>query len=153
MDLEQAHTTRIQEFLSERRREKERDNQRARESALRTEESMASKERIYKERVKGLEEQVETLRDQLSKEIKRRQTLISSTGDINLEIHQLRTNLDESLRNVGDARYKSSSELRQTLDRETKRLIETSTDFDSRVRFSTPLKEDAARRKLSFESP
>ena len=55
----------------------DRDSVRMKESALRAEEALTAKERIYKERILGLEGQIETLRDQLSKEMKRRQLLIS----------------------------------------------------------------------------
>ena len=76
-ELERAHGSRIQELLAERRKEKDRQSLRQREATMRSEEALAAKERIYKERIRGLEEQIETLRDQLSKELKRRQILIS----------------------------------------------------------------------------
>ena len=63
--------------MAERRKEKERENLRLRESSMRAEEALTAKERIYRERIHGLEQQIETLRDQLSKEMKRRQLLIS----------------------------------------------------------------------------
>ena len=41
------------------------------------EESLKAREKIYKERIRGLEEQVELLKDQLAKEMRRRQVFIS----------------------------------------------------------------------------
>ena len=80
-ELERAHGSRIQEFLQERRKEKDREATRLREAATRSDEALTAKERIYKERIMGLESQIETLRDQLSQEMKRRQLLISgNTG-------------------------------------------------------------------------
>ena len=82
-ELERAHGSRIQEFLQERRKEKDREATRLREAATRADEALTAKERIYKERIVGLESQIETLRDQLSKEMKRRQLLISgNTGGL-----------------------------------------------------------------------
>ena len=40
--------------------------------------SLAAREKIYKERIRGLEQQVEVVKDQLSKEMRRRQVFISS---------------------------------------------------------------------------
>ena len=41
------------------------------------EEGLKARERIYKERIRGLEEQVEVLKDQLSKEMRRRKVFIA----------------------------------------------------------------------------
>jgi hypothetical protein len=41
------------------------------------ESSLSSREKIFKERINGLEEQVDVLKDQLSKEMRRRQTFIA----------------------------------------------------------------------------
>ena len=45
------------------------------------EESLKAREQIYKERIRGLEEQVDLLKDQLAKEMRRRQVFIS--GGVN----------------------------------------------------------------------
>lgn len=61
----------------ERRKEKDKDNTRQKESLAQMEGALATRERIYKERIKGLEQQVEVLKDQLAKEARRRQVFIS----------------------------------------------------------------------------
>jgi hypothetical protein len=43
------------------------------------ESSLSSREKIFKERINGLEEQVDVLKDQLSKEMRRRQTFIAGS--------------------------------------------------------------------------
>ena len=58
------------------------------------------RERIFKERIHGLEQQVDILKDQLTKEMRRRQTFILESSGINNEISELRHNLDQSLQNV-----------------------------------------------------
>ena len=68
-----------QELLQERRRERDKENQRQKESLRQMETSLSAKEKIYKERINGLEGQVDVLKDQLSKEMRRRQTLIQGT--------------------------------------------------------------------------
>ena len=71
-----------QELLQERRRERDKENQRQKESLRQMETSLSAKEKIYKERINGLEGQVDVLKDQLSKEMRRRQTLIQGTRTI-----------------------------------------------------------------------
>lgn len=86
------------------------------------ESSLTAKEKIYKERIRGLEQQVGVLKEQLSKEMRRRQVFISGktitlffqecilemffffifagTAGISKEMSELRQNLDQSLFNV-----------------------------------------------------
>ena len=54
-----VHGGRIQELLSDRRRERDKENHRQREALRQMEEGLKARERIYKERIRGLEEQVE----------------------------------------------------------------------------------------------
>ncbi len=68
-----------QELLQERRRERDKDNQRQKEAMRQMESSLSSREKIFKERINGLEEQVDVLKDQLSKEMRRRQTFIAGS--------------------------------------------------------------------------
>merc|ERR1712141_444862 len=83
-------------------------------------------ERIYKERINGLEAQIETLRDQLDKELKRRKIFISDTTGINRDISNIRSNLDESLQNITASSYNygTSDALGRTLNRESSKLQE-----------------------------
>ena len=77
-DLERVHGERIQELLRERRRERDKENGRQKEAIKQMETSLSAREKIYKERIRGLEQQVEVVKDQLSKEMRRRQVFISS---------------------------------------------------------------------------
>jgi len=70
---------RFQELLQERRRERDKENQRQKEALKQMETSLSAREKIFKERIVGLEGQVDVLKDQLSKEMRRRQTLIAGT--------------------------------------------------------------------------
>jgi hypothetical protein len=77
------------------------------------------------------------LREQLSKELRRRQIFIEGTNGINQDISQLRANLDESLQNVSvnSVRYISSEDLGKTLDRESNKLHQIGQTF---VNMSSP---------------
>ena len=79
-DLERVHGERIQELLRERRRERDKENGRQKEAIKQMETSLSAREKIYKERIRGLEQQVEVVKDQLAKEMRRRQVFISSEG-------------------------------------------------------------------------
>ena len=48
--------------------------------------SLSAREKIFKERINGLEGQVDVLKDQLSKEMRRRQTLIAGSLIVGLQI-------------------------------------------------------------------
>ena len=63
-----------------------------------------------------MEKQVELLKQQLSKEVRRRQTFYLESSGISNEISELRQHLDQSLKNVHD------STDGKTIDRETGRL-------------------------------
>jgi chromosome segregation ATPase len=143
-ELESLHGSRIQELLQERRKEREKENQRQRESVRQVETSQLAREKIFKERINGLEQQVDVLKDQLSKEMRRRQTLISESSGIANEITELRHNLDQSLQNVFAATDG------RTLDREASRLNKSvdryGSDYTSRL---TPSKLNESHRKAS----
>jgi flagellar capping protein FliD len=69
-----------QELLQERRRERDKENQRQKDAIRQMETSLSAREKIFKERINGLEGQVDVLKDQLSKEMRRRQTFITGQG-------------------------------------------------------------------------
>lgn len=64
--------------LKEVKEKKEREVLRFREAMDKAKASFSSKESIYLERIRGLEEQIEVLREQLSKELRHRRHLITS---------------------------------------------------------------------------
>ena len=61
-------------------------------------------------------QQVDVVKDQLNKEMRRRQTFIMESSGISNEISELRQNLDQSLQNV------NATTDGRTLDREAGRL-------------------------------
>ena len=115
-DIEILHGKRVTELLNDRRREREKENGRQREVLRQLEGNQSSRDKIFKERIQALEHQVNLLKEQLSKEVRRRQTLITETSSINNEISELRQNLDQSLFVVNEQTDG------RTLDREASRL-------------------------------
>jgi len=77
-DLERMHGQRIEELLAERRKEKEKETARHREALKHAENSLVAREKIYKERIHKLEGQVDSLKEKVAKENRRRQLFISS---------------------------------------------------------------------------
>ena len=160
--LEKLQIERINALLFERQKEKEKDQKRHQHEVLRCQETLLARERIYKERINGLEKQIETLRDQLDKELKRRKIFISNTSGINNDITHLRSNLDESLQNIASNSYKyrTTTDLGKNLNRESSRLQELGKKFEqssstSKVRnthVQSTLPMSKAKRTLSFEN-
>lgn len=72
-DTEQAHAGRLIEITTRHRQESEMEIDRLRTAQVQAERTLEARERAHRQRVKGLEEQVSTLKDQLSQEIRRRQ--------------------------------------------------------------------------------
>ena len=116
-EIEILHGKRVTELLNDRRKEREKENGRQREVLRQLEGNQSARDKIFKERIQSLEHQVNLLKEQLSKEMRRRQTLITESSSINNEISELRQNLDQSLFKV----VNESTDGR-TLDREASRL-------------------------------
>ena len=160
--LEKLQIERINALLFERQKEKEKDQKRHQHEVLRCQETLVARERIYKERINGLEKQIETLRDQLDKELKRRKIFISNTTGINNDITHLRSNLDESLQNIAanSYKYRTTTDLGKNLNRESSKLQELGKKFEqssstSKVRnthVQSTLPISKAKRTLSFEN-
>ena len=160
--LEKLQIERINALLFERQKEKDKDQKRHQHEVLRCQETLVARERIYKERINGLEKQIETLRDQLDKELKRRNIFISNTTGINNDITHLRSNLDESLQNIAanSYKYRPTTDLGKTLNRESSKLQELGQKFEqssstskvrnTHVQSSLPISK--AKRTLSFEN-
>ena len=146
-DLELLHGKRVQELLQDRRQEREKESRKQTEIYQELESSQHSRERILKERIQGLEKQVDLLKQQLSKEVRRRQTYILESSGISNEISELRQHLDQSLKNVHD------STDGKTIDRETGRLNVSvdryGTDYTSRLTPSKLHQTSTPRRSTS----
>jgi hypothetical protein len=87
-ELERVHGSRIQDLLSDRRRERDKENHRQREVLRQMEDGLKTREKIYKERIRGLEEQVDVLKDQLTKEMRRRQVFIAGDNHDKKELKE-----------------------------------------------------------------
>ena len=122
-EVEAQHRVRVEDMMKERKVERERDHTRHASSLKQLEHSLNSRERMYKERISGLEEQVHILRDQLSKEARSRRTFLNSSQVLSNDVTELRRQLDQSLDIVqNSSRAGLESGL---LDREATRLEET----------------------------
>ena len=122
-ELEAQHGARVEELLGERKLERERDHGRHASSLKQLEHSLNSRERMYKERITGLEDQVTALRDQLTKEARTRRSYIANSQLLSSDVSELRRQLDHSLDLVqSSSRRGLDSGL---LDREAARLEAT----------------------------
>lgn len=150
-ELEMLHGKRVQELLQDRRKEREKESHRQKDVFRQLEVSQSAREKIFKERIQSLEQQVDHFKSQLSKEMRRRQTFIMESSGIANEISELRHNLDQSLSVV------NATTDGRTLDREADRLNHSvqsfGPDYVSRL---TPSKLGSTstpkyRRHLHFE--
>ena len=62
------------------------ETERLRANQNQAERTLESRERTHRQRVKGLEEQVSTLKDQLGQEMKKRQQYIRSVNRLNADL-------------------------------------------------------------------
>ena len=98
--LEQEHSQRLIDLTTRHRHETEMETERLRSAQVQAERMLEARERAHRQRVKGLEEQVATLKDQLSQELRRRQQYISRSVKTGEEIADIRSMLDQSLTTV-----------------------------------------------------
>ena len=106
-------------MASRHREEIERENERNKNAQLQLERTHGARERAHKQRTRGLEEQVNTLNDQLAKEMQQKQSFINRTTQKNDEIRDMRNRLSSSLTEVS-----KNAEL-DTLEREACKLNDT----------------------------
>ena len=130
--LEKQHEERTEQLLQERRSERERDHTRHTSTLKQLEHSLNSRERMYKERISGLEEQVHLLRDQMSKEARSRRSYISSSQALSSDVTELRRQLDQSLDAVqhssragleGGLLEREANRLEQTIARQGREVV------------------------------
>jgi rootletin len=97
---EQEHSQRLIDLTSRHRQETEMETERLRSAQLQAEKMLEARERAHRQRVKGLEETVSTLKDQLSQEMRKRQQYISRSVRAGDDINDIRSMLDQSLTKV-----------------------------------------------------
>ena len=71
---------RLIDLTTRHRAETEMETERLRSAQIQAERTLEARERSHRQRVKGLEEQVATLKDQLGQEIRKRQAYIRSVA-------------------------------------------------------------------------
>merc|ERR1712227_883519 len=75
-ETEQGHAHRILELTSRHRQEADAEMERLRSAHSQSERTLESRERSHRQRIRGLEEQITTLKDQLALEIRRKQAYL-----------------------------------------------------------------------------
>ena len=130
------------------RKESELEVERLRSSQLQSEKQLETREKCHRQRIKSLEEQIATLRDQLSREIRNRQNFLTHTASADEEIRNLHSILSDSLHTV------SRDPLLDPvlLDIETRRLNESigGYQFETPVRHRSPTRRCLSPSKFKY---
>merc|ERR1711976_219067 len=90
-EAEQQHSSRLVDLTTRHRQETEMETERLRSAQIQAERTLESRERAHRQRIKGLEEQVSTLKDQLGQEMRKRQQYISRSVRAGDEIKDIRS--------------------------------------------------------------
>jgi hypothetical protein len=133
------------------RKEAELEIERLRTSQVQSERQLESREKNHRQRIKCLEEQIATLRDQLSREIRNRQTFLNHTASADEEIKNLHTILTDSLNNV--VRTNPAGEIDPILlEIEARRLNESMGNYvhEVPVRHKSPNRRCMSPSKLKY---
>ncbi|XP_053390554.1 rootletin-like [Mercenaria mercenaria] len=117
-EAEQQHAQRSIDLTTRHRAETERETERPRQAQMQAERLLDSRERANRQKVKGVEETIATLKDQLATEMLKRQQYIQRSARTGDEINDIRSMLDNSLTTVG----RDPSLDRQLLEIETRKL-------------------------------
>ena len=80
------HDYRLIDLTTRHRAETEMETERLRANQNQAERTLESRERTHRQKVKGLEEQASTLKDQLGQEMKKRQQYIRSVNRLNADL-------------------------------------------------------------------
>ncbi|KAL5014639.1 hypothetical protein ScPMuIL_008909 [Solemya velum] len=99
-EAEQQHAQRLIDLTTRHRAETEMETERLRTAQLQAERLLDTRERAHRQKIRGLEEMISTLKDQLSTEVRKRQNYISHSVRTGDEIRDIRNILDNSLSNV-----------------------------------------------------
>ncbi|CAF3320875.1 unnamed protein product [Rotaria socialis] len=120
-ESEQQHAQRLIDLATRSRRETEAETERIRSSQTAAERALEAREKSHRTRVKGLEEQITTLKEQLHQELRKRQSFLTRSMANGDEINALRREITDSLTFVSqDPRGLDPVHL----DHETKRLAD-----------------------------
>ena len=140
------------DITTRNRKESELEMERIRSSQVQTEKQLESREKCHRQRIKGLEEQIATLRDQLSREIRTRSNFLTTTVCADEEIKSLHNILSDSLHNVARSDPCLDPAL---LDIETRRLNDSMGNYvhETPVRNRSPTRRCASPiNRIKFHS-
>lgn len=139
---------RLIDLATRNRKESELEVERLRSSQVQSERQLESREKSHRQRIKSLEEQISTLRDQLSREIRTRQNFINHSATTDEDIKNLHTILTDSLQTVTRDQVLDPI----LLDIETRRLNESMGSYvhEVPVRNRSPKRRGISPSKLNF---
>lgn len=106
-EAEQTHAQRLIDLTTRHRQETEMETERFRTAQLEGERRMEARERSHRQRIKGLEETIATLKDQLAQEIAKRQYYITRFPIAPLPLHPADTAI--GLRSVAVAEAEAAA--------------------------------------------
>lgn len=92
---------RLIDLTTRHRAETEMETERLRQAQMQAEKLLDARERAHRQKIKGMEETIATLKDQLAAEMRKRQQYITRSTRTGEEIADIRSMLDSSLTNVG----------------------------------------------------
>jgi hypothetical protein len=141
---------RLIDLTTRNRKEAELEVERIRSSQQQSERQLEAREKNHRQRIKSLEEQINTLRDQLSREIRQRQNFLSHTVNGDDEIKNLHSILSDSLNACPVSREACFEP--GLLDVETRRLNESMGSYinEAPVRHRSPNRRCLSPNKLKF---
>jgi rootletin len=147
-EAEQIHAQRLIDITTRNRKETEMETERLRSSQIQSERQLESREKSHRQRIKSLEEQIATLRDQLSREIRTRQNFLNHSVNADDEIKNLHSILSESLHTVSRDPILDPV----LLDIETRRLNESMGSYihEAPVRHRSPNRRCISPAKLKL---
>ena len=136
------------DLTTRNRKEAELEVERLRSSQIQSERQLESREKNHRQRIKSLEKQINTLRDQLSREIRQRQNYLSHTVNADDEIKNLHSILSDSLTTPNREPVFETG----LMDVETRRLNESMGSYinEAPVRHRSPNRRCLSPNKLKF---
>ena len=140
---------RVIDLATRNRKESELEVERLRSSQIQSEKQLETREKCHRQRIKSLEEQIATLRDQLSREIRTRQNFLNHTATADEEIRNLHSILSDSLNTVSRTDPLLDPCL---LDIETRRLNESMGSYihETPVRHRSPTRRCLSPSKFKY---
>jgi rootletin len=130
------------------RKEAELEIERLRTSQMQTERQLELREKSHRQRIMSLEEQISSLREQLSREIRARQNFLNHNVNADEEIKNLHNILSDSLNNIARDPCLDPA----LLDIETRRLNESMGSYihETPVRNRSPTRRCLSPSKLKL---